>query len=348
MITLIACGHSIGSVHSVDHPEIVSGEVTAENIAHFDTTSGVMDNAVVLEYLDNSTSNPLIRNANDTLNSDKRIFAADDNKTMKKLADGAYFKAQCEAAFEKMLNLVPGDVTLSEPMVPADIRPYIETYELSADGSIEFSGRLRIRVTPVTSRDADTLTASLIPSSRDGSALPEIVASPARFKGGQSSGYLDERFQWFEFSQTLKASETFNSFNIRVNDVTYDNGGTGGYPVNGDVLFQSAQSCVVLDGIWSANITAAVSKALLKDGVAPQMRIVQKTVVQGNVIPRMAQEVVPMTRSSKETAEYVYFTASKVVGEDSLYTTLDLEVGDSKIEYIGTGQLTGGKECGAL
>jgi hypothetical protein len=62
----------------------------------------------------------------------------------------------------------------------------------------------------------------------------------------------------------------------------------------------------------------------------------------------MAQEVVPMTRSSKETAEYVYFTAFKVVGEDSLYTTLDLEVGDSKVEYIGTGQLTGGKECEAL
>jgi hypothetical protein len=347
MITLIACGHSIGSVHSVDHPEIVSGPVTAENIAHFDSTGGVMDNNVVLEYLDNSTSNPLIRNTNDTLNSDKRIFAADNNKTMNKLADGAYFKSQCEAAFEKMLNLVPGNVILSEPMVPADIRPYIETYELSADGSIEFSGRLRVRVTPVTGRDANTLTASLIPSSPSGSKLPEIVASRSHFKGGMSSGYLDESFQWFEFSQTLNASEAFNSFNIRVNDVTYDNGGTGGFPVNADVLYQKAQSCVTFDGVGTANITAAVSKALLKNGAAPQMRIVRKTTVQGNLIPRMAQEVVPMTRANKETAEYVYFTASTAVNVPSLRTTFDLEVGDSKVEFIGTDVVLG-EECAPL
>jgi hypothetical protein len=270
-----------------------------------------MDNNVVLEYLDISTANPLIRNTNDTLNSDKRIFAVDNNKTMKKLADGAYFKSQCEAAFEKMLNLVPGDVTLSEPMVPADIRPYIETYELSADGSIEFSGRLRVRITPVTGSDANTLTASLIRSSPNGSAIPEIVASRAAFKGGMSSGYLDESFQWFELSQTLNASQAFNPFNIRVNDVAYGNDGTGGYSVSADILFQKAQSCVAIDAVGTANITAAVSKALLKNGAAPQMRIMQKTTVQGNFIPRMAQEVVRMTRASKETAGSCYPTSGQ-------------------------------------
>jgi hypothetical protein len=37
MITLIACGHSIGGGHSVDHPEIVTGTVSAENKLSFDS-----------------------------------------------------------------------------------------------------------------------------------------------------------------------------------------------------------------------------------------------------------------------------------------------------------------------
>lgn len=217
MITLTACGHSIGGVYSVDHPEIVSGNVSAENKASFDTTKGVLDNNVVLEYLDNSTTNPLIRNANNTLNSDKRVFAADDNATMKKLADATYFKSQCEDVFRRMLSLVPGDVTLSKPLEPADIKPYILTQQLKSDGSVEFSGRIRVRVMPVTGRDLNTLTAAIIPASRNGSQVADIAAKRAAYLGGTSSGYLDETFLWFEFNQTLKTSETFSTFNIRVN-----------------------------------------------------------------------------------------------------------------------------------
>lgn len=128
MITLVACGHSVGSVHSVDHPEIVSGTPSPTNVAHFDRTFSALDNGVVTEYLDNSTANPLIRNANNMLNSDKRVFSSDGDETMKKLADGKYFKSQCEALLERMINLVSQEVKLTEPMVPADIRPYITSY----------------------------------------------------------------------------------------------------------------------------------------------------------------------------------------------------------------------------
>jgi hypothetical protein len=350
MITLIACGHSIGGVHSVDHPEIVPGPVSAENKLSFDTTKGVMDNNVVLEYLDNTTANPLIVNTNNTLNSDKRIFAADDNATMRKLAIKAYFKSQCEIVFEKMLSLVPGDVTLTEPLEPADIRPYVENYQLKDDGSVEFSGRLRVRVTPVTGRDKYTLTASLIPAARNNGNMSEIVAKRANSRGGTSVGYLDEEFQWFEFSQTLNASETFSSFNIRVNDVTYDNAGTGGYPVNADVLYQEPQSCVVWDATanhGTMKITAAVSKSLLQGGAAPQINVVKKVAQKSNFIPRLEPEIIQMTRSSKETAEYVYYTASTILSRDGLDPTFDIEVGDSKVEFIETNALTN-HECAAL
>jgi hypothetical protein len=349
MITLIACGHSIGGVHSIDHPEIVSGQVSAENKASFDTTKGVLDNAVVLEYLDNNTTNPLVTNKNDTLNSDKRIFAADDNKTMNKLADAAYFKGQCEAVFERMLNLVPGDVTLSEPFEPADIRPYIGSYQITSDGSVEFSGRIRVRTTPVTGRDPNALTASIIPTMRDGTEGAKIVANRATFRGGQSYGYLDEEFSWFEFSQTLDATETFSSFNIRLNDVTYDNGKTGGYPVNADVLYQEAQSCISFDAANAAtlHVTVAVSRSLLKGNATPQIRFVQRTKIQGYFIPRLEQKLLSMAKATKETAEYTVYTVSTPISSDSLDTTFDVEVGGSRVEFIATGNLSG-KECASL
>lgn len=350
MITLIACGHSIGGVHSIDHPEIVSGPVSPENKASFDTTKGEMDNQVVLEYLDNSTANPLIVNANDTLNSDKRIFAADGNATMHKLADKAYFKSKCENVFERMLNLVPGDVTLSEPMVPADIRPYIKQYELNANGSIAFSGRIRVRTTTVTGRDINNLTASIMLPSRNGNNPTEIVAKKATYKLGQSFGYLDEAFLWFEFTTVLPTNAAISSFNIRVNDDVYDNAGTGGYPLNPDVLYQAPQSCAFADPNtkkWSMTMVAAVSKSLLQGGAEPQLNVVKKPRKPNSFIPNLTPEIVKMERAGKETAEYVYFTATTPLSTDGLDPRVDIEVGDSKVEYIMTGGLTQ-QQCAAL
>ena len=341
MITLVACGHSIGGVHSIDHPEIVSGPVSEENKASFDTTLGALDNEVVVEYLNNSTANPLVRNANDTLNSDKRIFASDGNKTMRKLVDAAYFKSQCEDVLGRMLDLVPGDVTLTEPLQPADIRPYIETYELNADGGVDFSGRIRVRITPSTARNPDSLTASIIPISRNSSAMREIDA-PRDTSLGQSFGYLDERFIWFSFSHSMDASEAFDSFKIRINEDIYDNAGTDGYPVNSNVLFQKKQSCMLQNTTadqGDLTVVTAISKALLQSDSKPQVRLVKRSKVQGYHVPRLEQVIIPMQPANKETAQYVYYTAAAVVNVESLSTTLDLEVGDSKIQYITTGSL---------
>ena len=342
MITLIACGHSVGVVHSVDHPELVSGTPSLDNTHSFDTTSAVLDNAPVLEYLNNSTTNPLVVNANDTLNSDKRIFASDNGVTMKKLADPSYFKSQCENVFGRMLNLVPGDVTLSEPLEPADIRPYITSYSLNADGTVSIDGTIRVRVTPVTDRDQNNLTVSLIPASRNGSKVAEIAAPHATYLGGTSTGFNDEVLVWFEFYQSMNASEAFSSFDIRVNDVTYDNGGTGGYPVNLDVLYQQKQSCLVKgadNDHWELNVTAAVSKSILESGATPQIRLVHRVAIQGFQIPRLEQEAFPMTRSSKEMADHVYYTTTVIISPADLMTTFDIEVGDSKVQYISTGAL---------
>lgn len=158
---------------------------------------------------------------------------------------------------------------------------------------------------------------------------------------------MDEQFSWFKFSQTLNATDRFDSFNIRVNDQTYDNEKTGGYPIDSQILYQKTQSCVTLDSAtnqWSLKVTAAVSKELQGE---PRIRVVHRKFAQGQFIPSLEQEVVGMERSSKETAEYVYYTATTPLDSRELRTTFDIEVGDSKVEFISTGALTS-QNCAAL
>ncbi|CBY00740.1 hypothetical protein IAQ61_011645 [Plenodomus lingam] len=353
MITLIACGHTIGAVHSVDHPEIVSGTPAPENIAHFDTTNDSFDNAVVTEFLNNSTTNPLVVNTNDTLNSDKRIFNSDGHATMKRLMDPAHFKAQCEVLLERMIDVVPGDVQLSEPLRPSEIRPYIDVYQLDTNGSIQFSGSVRVRVSADTGRDSEALTVALLPTYHDGKEGAVISTTPARWQGGMSSGYLREVFKWHEFSQTLPANQALKTFNLRLDNTTFDNAGTGGYPVNPDILYQLRQSCIKYDleslpQNGTLTIVAAVSKSLLSTGAVPKIRVIHRIEQPRNFIPALKPEVIEMKRSDKETNEYVYYTVDANVRSNSLETSFDLEAGDSKVEFLRTDQLQGGKLCEPL
>lgn len=361
MITLVACGHTIGGVHSVDHPEIVlTGNVSDENVARFDTTTGSFDTKVVTEYLDDSSLNPLLRNTNDTLNSDKRIFSSDGNATMNRLAEPTFFKAQCESLFERMIDLVPGDVTLTDPLQPADLRPYITSYLPKGNDTLELAGRIRVRITNGTGVDPDDLTVTLVPTDSSGAVGAEVPAKRATLRLGTSFGYFSETFQWYEFNTSFPggaaaAAASFDVHLTRPSDgqvTVYDNAGTGGYAVNPDILFLEPQSCSFFNSTTNTaaiTISVAVSKALLaRDAAAtPQVRIVQKTAQPRNFIPKLAQEVVPLERTGKETSGFVYFQAIPVVGREGIQTTFDIEVGDNKLEFQDTAGL-GGRECAAF
>lgn len=358
MITLVACGHTLGGVHSVDHPEIVlEGLVDPANVARFDNTTGTFDNQVIYEYLDNTSRNPLLRNTNDTLNSDKRIFAADGNQTMNSLAEPAFFKSQCETVFEKMINLVPGDVTLTEPHRPADIRPYILTYLPKDNSTLQLTGRVRVRTTASTGRNISDLSVALLPADSNGASLPQINATMGTFRGGDSFGYLRESFQWYEFSTTVPSTTPIKSFNIRLTtpsngqSTTYDNAATGGYPLNPDILFLRPQSCTVYDSVSNTGtmtINVAVSKSLLaQTSSSPQLSVVQKTKQPRNFIPKLTQEVVLLEKTGRETADFVYYQAKPVVSREGLQTSFDVEVGESKLEFLETTEMVG-RTCAAF
>lgn len=355
MITLVACGHTLGSVHSVDHPEIVSGPVEAANIATFDTTPSRFDNAPITEYLNNTTLNPLIINTNDTLNSDKRIFGSDGNVTMTKLQDAAVFKSQCENVFERMLDLVPAEVTLTDPLEPVEVKPQIDKLELNGNGTIIFEGKLRIRSTPGVGIDPLDATVTLSYVDNNGaSASQEIAATSARYLGGSSFGYLGETFQWYEWSTVLPTTG-ISSFNVKVtsaasgNITTYDNAGTGGFPVNSLVLFQERNSCLQtaqVNGIWKGNLTlvAAVHQSQAVD--TAQIKLAHRRVQPRNFIPRM--EVLPYALEKVSTrGEYSYYSTVIPVDVGDWRTTFDIQAGNSTLEYQSA-SLLGDRACEAI
>ncbi|XP_006457946.1 hypothetical protein AGABI2DRAFT_199045 [Agaricus bisporus var. bisporus H97] len=120
MITLVACGHTIGGVRNTDFPHIVSpkGDSEKPTLENFDP-SPQYDNLVVQQYLDGSTNNPLVVHPNKTITSDFRIFSSDNNATMKRRAafnlssPDAYLNS-CRTVLEKMLNMVPSNVALTD------------------------------------------------------------------------------------------------------------------------------------------------------------------------------------------------------------------------------------------
>ncbi|KAJ7811903.1 heme peroxidase [Mycena olivaceomarginata] len=84
MISLIACGRSFGGVEHKAFPDVVTDLKDPNDtlsVAHFDST---FDSLIIIatEYISGTTQNPLVVGANDTTNSDKRIFASDGNATI--------------------------------------------------------------------------------------------------------------------------------------------------------------------------------------------------------------------------------------------------------------------------
>ncbi|KAJ3994930.1 heme peroxidase [Lentinula boryana] len=113
MIGLVACGHTLGGVRQVDFPLVVTD--TEDVLQTFDTTTN-FDNAVVSEYLQNTTENILVVGPNVTTRSDFRIFSSDGNVTMQSFLSSDTFNETCGTLIERMINTVPNGVTLTVPI----------------------------------------------------------------------------------------------------------------------------------------------------------------------------------------------------------------------------------------
>lgn len=344
---MVACGHTMGGVHGKTFPEITENS-NVSNVVHFDSSEANFDRTVATEYLDGTTQNPLVVAHSDTLNSDKRIFAADNNVTMKALAsDEKTFNSMCSDILARMIDTVPSTVTLTEPLEPSPLKPYITSFALTNASHITVTGRIRL-LTSSDRFDDQSVTLTYIPRSEPaGNATLDTTITTMRgtFQGGTSNGIFKELFNWHEFSFTVPTSTSIKGFNATVTRVStgeethYDNAGRS-YPLDDTVLYQDAQSCRVDN---DATIVAAVRKSVVDAGTPVNVSMARKYNKQGTVVPAIAMEEWK-GEVGKEVGDYVFVTMKGTQEPVSWPTHFDIVAGTHKVEFQGTNEL-GSKLC---
>ncbi|KAJ4486833.1 heme peroxidase [Lentinula lateritia] len=153
-IGLTACGHTLGNVHHAGFPQVVGPEaVTPNNTGggvHFDSTVDVFDVLVVNEYLagNGQRGGPLVTSDNVTVRSDLRLYTSDNNITMEGLSDSQeHFVSECVSLFARMLDTVPNSTTLSDVIIPLELKPVNITLDFVEDETgfhTVFAGYIRV------------------------------------------------------------------------------------------------------------------------------------------------------------------------------------------------------------
>jgi hypothetical protein len=357
MIELVACGHSLGGVHHEDFPEI-TGDDTKGNVTAFESNESQFefDNKVVTEYLANKTSNPLVSGQNDTMNSDKRIFGADGGATMRALSNPTHFQERCALLMARMIDTVPSTVTLSEPLTPIDVKPYVNTLALNANGSIDFSGYVRVHYGGDTGRSADDLSAYITYVDRAGKNVSAPVqAARPMWKSGTATGFGGISFVFFEWTTQVAADAGISSFTFYLTTtsteetVKHDNGGAG-FPVKDNVLFQPKQSCQTFtqnesggyDG--SLTVVAAVRDDALVNASSSEMELhfAMHVPQEGAVLERLETQVEQFKATEQKVAGYTLFeVAGMAINGESDSTTFDIVLGGStEVDFQGSSALS--------
>lgn len=354
MIELVACGHSLGGIHGANFPEITHDNSTGQ-VSHFEygRSNEKFDNEVVHEYLASNTSNLLVAGTNDTLNSDKRIFGSDNNKTMEALADITHFQERCQDVLARMIDTVPKEITLSEPLTPIDVKPYINLMALNTNGTIDFSGYIRVHVGKGSTRpDLDDLSAYMTYKDRAGNAVNKTIDLPrARFQGGIGTGFNGANFLSFEFDTQLDPKVSISSFIVHITTTStgktevHDNAGNG-FPVQDTVLWQMKQSCSSFDsdgnGGYDGRLTIqAAVRSEAAAGKQLELNFAKKTPRQGVIIPGLETQIESFKATGKSLGGYdIYEVKDMSINEQSLSTHFDLVLGggdkEVKVEFQKT------------
>lgn len=344
MIALVACGHTIGGVHSTENPKIAGGKPSPSNKPKFDSTSDEFDNVVVKEYLGSNGANPLVFGRNETTNSDKRIFGSDKNVTMTKMKDPQTFQKTCATVFERLIDTVPSAVKLSEPIELVDVKPYIDKLEPATNQSrVVLEGKIRVRTSQGTNRDADTLQVSLTLLSRKGKRT--TVRASRLLGGGQSFGFFNEVFTWYQFATEYDATMDLQAFDIHLKsgdakEVVLNNQGTGGYPIQDELLFVQSKSCLdsnVRDGNLTVTVEAAIRNDVVVKNKAPVIQMAHKISQPGAMLPRISVQPSQMkVVRGKASPHHTHYVAKININAREASTTFDIQYGSITSDFHWT------------
>ncbi|KAK0448960.1 heme peroxidase [Desarmillaria tabescens] len=339
MIQMVACGHTLGGVHGVDFPDI-TGNDSSTNFVHFDGTFDSFDTTVVTEYLDGTTQNPLVVGP-DTSNSDLLVFSVDGNVTMQTLSDEESFTSTCKDILQRMIEVVPSSVTLSDVIEPIPIKPVAIQMTFDSSGALTFTGEIRVLV---SDRDDTNLTVQLHYADHDGNISSNNTISTVV---APLTGYgFGVNFQFYTFSAAVPNG--ISSFNVSVTpssggEEVYDNGGSG-YPIQDNIFYLSSHSCLVQEADENGNRNLTAVAAVRNDDTLtnPSFDVVVKTQRVGIPVPLLAVESSAMEVWNTDAYDgFTLYTGHFSLPIYSRSTTFDVTVGEYSDSFKSSGTLAG-------
>jgi hypothetical protein len=351
MIKLVACGHTMGGVRSSDFPELVppNPASTEPVIVDFDTTMA-FDNEIVTEYLDGSTQNVLVVTSNKTMASDLRVFEADNNATMKGLADKTVFQSECKDILSRMLDTVQTGVTLTDEitLLPAKVAAAQLTFEKN---QLVFKSTFRltqaINATANPNRNVTMLwcdkrgdNANCVGKKTSAAlSLSKLAEDPNISPVTQDLGFS---FINYNFVVPIASNASISKFWFQVDEkdgstaTTYDNGGSG-YVIDQDnVLFVPTLSHmdIALNTSYTQTYTNRDTQtytrkyqlvAAVRDGTNPSRVYADAADVAVPSYAFAMTNTVDFTQNSTAfpaTSGYSFYTAQ--IDDAGIYMTMDL------------------------
>ncbi|KAJ7678175.1 heme peroxidase [Mycena polygramma] len=238
MISLVACGHTFGGVQHETFPDIAPDLQDPHNnslsVSHFDTTNFVFDNNAS-EYVSGTTGNPLVVGLNQTMNSDKRIFASDGNVTMKSFADDPkLFGKTCSELIARMIDTVPKGVQLTEVIEPLPVKPTV-SFTLGGD-TLQLTTEVRF-----FGMSNDTRNVQLLAEGHDGKTA-NWTLDPLGVTSSFNNRYSA---MWYTINATTSATAGFKNVSFLVDGKLENQGGLG-FPLEDGVVFANS-SCTFTD-----------------------------------------------------------------------------------------------------
>lgn len=342
MIQVTACGHTLGGVHNSEFPDLVPANAGKNGEIPLDMTMSVFDNKVVTEYLSGTTQNPLVVGPSIKVskNSDFKVFNADGNKTMEALADSQKFTNACKTVLQKMIDVVPQGVKLTDPITPYTVKPVDLQLTLAQGGkALQFTGYIRVRTTGLAKDSISSITINY--KNRQGKASCGDSCVITSTVQGVSQGF-DDTFAFFPIDATIAASSGISSFTVTVNNVDgskklHDNNGKE-YPIQDSILFQKPQSCV-LGTSGALTAVAAVHNDRVEQGA--KATVFYKEAQTDSPIPMIKSTQVEL-KKGECVGQYTFFSAEyKVEGGLAYQAYVDVVNGDKSDSFKSLAHIGG-------
>jgi len=338
-VELTTCGHTVGKVHAANFPTVIdpSDPLLVNGAIGLDGTDTKFDNMNAVEYLANNSTDPLISNVvsrRKRTNSDHNLYNYEQNVTIALVAKDTQtsFNARCSRVFQKMIEVIPNGVTLTDPITPYFVKPVQLQLGLNNGGdTLQFTGFIRIRTTDTT---ADPVTGvSITYKDRNGGSSCGFLGCVFKLnKQGITNGF-DDTFDWYPINGQIATTSGISSFTVTITRASgqtqlVDNNGNN-YPMQDKAILMQSQSCFLSSGDTSGQltVTAAIRNDRLDMAASAFVSYLQDTGNSNLPVPQLKSSDITLTKGRCAGYYTVYTGTYTIPGQYGYAARLDVKSG---------------------